>query len=394
MSKQSCVVDVRWCAAVVLAVAGLHGGAKGQGAAGFGEPRPPAETKSTADSKPQETKVGPAVMPLVPTRMYVGVGQSLVVKVEPPAVTEVVGAERGETERLELQLFTLDDPKLLGKVAVKAGMVDVAALFPVIWEGKSSKVLFVQLLQGGKAVGSALVLAPMLNPVRASLEPAGEGKRPTVKFSARPKEDVMYAGVRVWVDQRVRFEVELATRPPQTGVIEIAPRFDVAPNTAWTFLHLAQEGFYTEIPVHRVVPLDSQGRPFVIQAGDPTGSGSGGPGFDLDLEQSSLEHDLGVVSMARAGDVDSAGSQFFICLSRAGTQRLDGAYTAFGVVTEGLEMVRVLSKVPLLAGTDRPIATPMIRKATVIPAPALAAGKPAQVQREKSKPVEGGNPAR
>lgn len=349
-----------------------------------------SDGKSPGDAAQGEAKALPAIMPLTPTRMYVGVGQSMVVKVEPPAASPDASPEGN---RLELQLMTMDDPKPLGKAAVKGGMVDVAALFPVIWEGKSSKVLYVQLLQGGKGVGSALVLAPMLNPVRANLETPQEGKRPVVKFTPRPSEDVIYAGVRVWVEMRVRLDVEIATRPPQTGVIEIAPRFDVAPNTAWTFLHLAKEGFYTEIPVHRVVPLDSQGRPFVVQLGDPTGSGSGGPGFDLDLEQSALEHDLGVVSMARAADVDSAGSQFFICLSRAGTQRLDGSYTAFGVVTEGLEMVRALAKVPLLAGTDRPIAVPMVREARVVPAPPVVAGKPAAVQRERVKGNEG-NPTR
>jgi peptidyl-prolyl cis-trans isomerase B (cyclophilin B) len=371
----------------------------GAGVAGLAMAQPPA---ASSDGKLADAKLIGGVVagdgsssvvgltPLVPTRMYVGVGQSLVVKVEPPAVAGDAGVEGS---RLELQLVTMDDPKPLGKALVKAGMVDLAALFPMIWEGKSSKVLYVQLLQGGKPVGSALVLAPMLNPVRANLEVVEEGKRPVVKFTPRPSEDVIYAGVRVWVDVRVRLEMEIATRPPQSGVIEIAPRFDVAPNTAWTFVHLAKEGFYTEIPVHRVVPLDSQGRPFVVQMGDPTGSGSGGPGFDLDLEQSSLEHDLGVVSMARAGDVDSAGSQFFICLSRAGTQRLDGSYTAFGVVTEGLEMVRALAKVPLLAGTDRPIATPIVRDAKVVAAPAVVAGKPVTVQRERVKGAEG-NPAR
>ena len=91
-----------------------------------------------------------------------------------------------------------------------------------------------------------------------------------------------------------------------------------APNTAWNFRHLAANGFYDDTTFHRVVHFDRTGRRFVIQGGDPSGTGEGSAGWDLPMENSTLAHDLGVISMARADHPDSAGSQFFFCL---GTRR-------------------------------------------------------------------------
>ena len=107
-----------------------------------------------------------------------------------------------------------------------------------------------------------------------------------------------------------------------------------APITAGSFLLLADVGFYDGVPFHRVEPG------FVIQGGDPTGTGEGGPGFTIPNEATpELKHDRGVLSMARSTDPDSAGSQFFICLG--GPRRvghLDGGYAVFGKVIEGMEV--------------------------------------------------------
>ncbi len=102
------------------------------------------------------------------------------------------------------------------------------------------------------------------------------------------------------------------------GEIVIGLRPDEAPNTAWNFRELVDGGFYDGTIFHRVVPQSRDGDPFVIQGGDPSQSGEGGPGYWLPLEPSGLAHDFGVISMARADDPDSAGSQFFICLSARG----------------------------------------------------------------------------
>lgn len=113
-------------------------------------------------------------------------------------------------------------------------------------------------------------------------------------------------------------------------VMELYP--DVAPKTVESFLALTNKGFYNGLKFHRVVPG------FVVQGGDPKGDGTGGPGYTLKAEFNSRKHLDGSVAMARAQHPDSAGSQFYICL---GPQPfLDGKYTVFGQVTEGMDVVR------------------------------------------------------
>lgn len=107
-----------------------------------------------------------------------------------------------------------------------------------------------------------------------------------------------------------------------------------APNTVANFLKLAKSGFYDGVTFHRVIPN------FVIQGGDPTGTGAGGPGYKIDCELNGNNqyHDRGVLSMAHAGR-NTGGSQFFICHSRDNTAHLDGNHTCFGKVVEGLEVI-------------------------------------------------------
>ncbi|HEX7008416.1 MAG TPA: peptidylprolyl isomerase [Phycisphaeraceae bacterium] len=116
---------------------------------------------------------------------------------------------------------------------------------------------------------------------------------------------------------------------------------DVAPNHVENFLKLVDEGFYDNLTFHRVLPG------FVIQGGCPRGDGTGGPGWHVKAEFNDRPHDKGVLSMARSADPDSAGSQFFICLSREHCQHLDGQYTAFGRVVNGLEVVDKIASTPL-----------------------------------------------
>lgn len=118
-------------------------------------------------------------------------------------------------------------------------------------------------------------------------------------------------------------------------VLELQPA--VAPNTVANFISLIEEGFYDGLIFHRVVPG------FMIQGGDPLGSGLGGPDYSVKGEfsnngfENNLKHERGVISMARSGDPDSAGSQFFIMVEEA--SHLDGDYAAFGKVIEGMETV-------------------------------------------------------
>ena len=110
---------------------------------------------------------------------------------------------------------------------------------------------------------------------------------------------------------------------------------DKAPNTVNNFISLANKGFYDGLTFHRIIPG------FMIQGGDPDGTGTGGPGYSIKGEfsqngfQNGLIHERGVLSMARTMDPDSAGSQFFVMVDDA--PHLDGAYAAFGKVIEGME---------------------------------------------------------
>jgi peptidyl-prolyl cis-trans isomerase B (cyclophilin B) len=175
-------------------------------------------------------------------------------------------------------------------------------------------------------------------------------------------------GFRVYPDRDVLVETGF-------GPIRVALAPEAAPNTAWNFRHLAENGFYDDTTFHRVVHFDRTGRRFVIQGGDPSGSGNGSAGWDLPMERSSLQHDLGVISMARADHPDSAGSQFFFCLGRPGTARLDGQYCAFGYAVEGDKAIADIADVEIDdVAAGRPTEPPVITRMTLVPAPPQTPG--------------------
>lgn len=120
------------------------------------------------------------------------------------------------------------------------------------------------------------------------------------------------------------------------GPITIELWDDVAPGHVENFKKLADGGFYDGLSFHRIIPG------FVIQGGCPEGTGTGGPGWTVDAEFNDRPHDEGVLSMARSADPNSAGSQFFLCLGREHCQHLDGKYTGFGRVIDGIEVVRAI----------------------------------------------------
>lgn len=136
---------------------------------------------------------------------------------------------------------------------------------------------------------------------------------------------------------------------------------EIAPNTVNNFLSLVKKGFYDGLIFHRVIPG------FMIQGGDPQGTGMGGPGYSIKGEFSQngftnqLKHVKGVLSMARSMHPDSAGSQFFIMHEEA--PHLDGAYAAFGKVTEGLEVIDAIAVVPTNY-MDRPLLSQRIQSMT------------------------------
>ena len=132
-------------------------------------------------------------------------------------------------------------------------------------------------------------------------------------------------------------------------VAELYP--EIAPETVNNFVSLAKQGFYDGLIFHRVIPG------FMIQGGDPAGDGTGGPGYCIKGEflmngvQNTLSHKRGVLSMARAGHPNSAGSQFFIM--HADAKYLNNQYAAFGKVLEGMDVVDQIAQVATDAN-DRP----------------------------------------
>ncbi len=133
---------------------------------------------------------------------------------------------------------------------------------------------------------------------------------------------------------RVHIQTEL-------GPITVELWNDVAPKHAENFLKLVDKGFYDGLTFHRILPS------FVIQGGCPRGDGTGGPGWTVKAEFNDRKHEKGVLSMARSNHPDSGGSQFFICLGRDHCKHLDGEYTAFGKVVEGLDTVDKIASTPL-----------------------------------------------
>ncbi len=137
---------------------------------------------------------------------------------------------------------------------------------------------------------------------------------------------------------------------------------EIAPNTVNNFISLVNKGFYDGLIFHRVIPG------FMIQGGDPKGTGMGGPGYTIKGEfkangvVNNIKHERGVISMARSMMPDSAGSQFFIM--HADAPHLDGQYAAFGRVIEGIEEVDKIASTRT-SRSDRPVTDQRMKKVTV-----------------------------
>lgn len=146
------------------------------------------------------------------------------------------------------------------------------------------------------------------------------------------------------------------------GVIKAELYPQIAPNTVNNFISLASKGFYNGLVFHRVI------EGFMIQGGCPDGNGTGGPGYAIKGEFSQngfvnqLKHEPGVLSMARAMHPNSAGSQFFIMHKQA--PHLDGAYAAFGKVTEGMDVVNQIAQEDT-DYNDRPLTPQRMQSVTV-----------------------------
>lgn len=319
---------------------------------------------------------------LAPDRLYYGVGREM------PMTVKVPEGTKGE---VKIKLLEPVTAKELASASATAGAVNLSTLFTGYFTNESHPFVYAQLVVGEQKVGPAVVMQPMLNPGKAAVKTKKVGGTTMVEpemdntgkvlFQPSP---AIYTGTRAYVDRHVVMETTL-------GTVQFELRPDAAANTAWSFRELVDGGFYTGVGFHRVIYQPNF--QFVIQGGDPTGSGMGGPGFNIDLEKSSLPHDFGVLSMARSGDPDSGGSQFFVCLSREATARLDGSYTTFGQAVSGAETIIAIASTPV--NGDKAINPPVIKTAKLVDAPPYGTGpkpltKPGAKTAEKpaEKPAE------
>lgn len=337
-----------------------------------------------------------AIGQLVPDRLYYGVGRPMPMTV---LVDRAAASHPGAT--LEIRLVRPVTFEVVGTATVEPGPVDLGGLFPRLWAlpaaeprgagaddlagGARPSVLYAQLVrvtgERVEGVGPAVVLQPMVTPSRAVLDQRNPARPQVVFRRADPGEPEVFSGYRAYIDRHVILQTE-------HGPIRLALRPDAAPNTAWNFRHLVEGGFYTDVEFHRVVSTGRPGEGFVIQAGDPTGTGHGGPGYEIALEPSPIPHEFGVVSMARQRDPNSAGSQFFIALSRADTARLDGLYCPFAQVVDGAEVIAAIARSPVEPGPSfRPRTPPRILRADLVDAPPVGEG-PAPVKPIGEGPVE------
>jgi peptidyl-prolyl cis-trans isomerase B (cyclophilin B) len=270
-----------------------------------------------------------------------------------PWTVKVTGAEPGT--RLVMANFVGTPVYSVGPTDVAAGAgeqtVDLKKLFPQIATKADTYVLYT-VKAGGKDATSFLG-TPLVVDVRED--------------DRRPGSGPMVASVR---------PLEYAVITTDAGPMTVLFYYDAAPRTVDNFLSLSRGGFYNGLTFNRIVPG------FVIQGGDPTGTGTGGPGYHIPAEFSDRAHLAGVLSMARSSDPneaagamprtefqDSAGSQFFICLDYARTRTLDHRYTAFGRVVDGMEVVTAIAKTPLAEppSAGKPTKPPVIESIQILP---------------------------
>lgn len=326
---------------------------------------------------------------LIPERLYFGIGQRVPVKIQTPD---------GFAGEITIRLYDPATKEWTHSVAAAAGRVDLTSLLPHLWQDKPKTVSYAQLELDGVPTGAPLVIQPLVTPNRAKLVEAAtmeltEDPRGEVVFeddrlvalkslgkSETDLREIAFSGFRIYVDQEVVMKTSM-------GDIVFRMRPDTAPNTAYNFMHLTEGGFYTNIIFHRIVAALPNGNPFVIQVGDLSGTGSGGPGYMIDLEDSSLQHNFGVLSMARDSDPDTNGSQVFVALSRAGTDFLDGRYTAFAEAVQGATVIREIAAVPV-GPEDRPLDPPMLLSCQTRDAPPIQDRLPALSSTQAATPVQ------
>lgn len=270
-----------------------------------------------------------------------------------------------ENDAKDLHLYTLEG-KEIGRtvnLGIKpgsepAGTVDIAAYFPEI-----------------QKVGTYILTYKTAQPLLINTLPnAGFSKRELATMSPADLANLPPASKERLLAQFAPVTIQItplvaAVISTDQGDIKATFAYDVAPHTVANFIDLASGGFYDDGRFHRII------KGFMIQGGDTLGTstdraGTGGPGYNVAQEFSDKSHVRGVLSMARSSEPNSAGSQFFIML--ADKTHLNGQYTAFGQVIEGMDVVDKIgeTKVTDENGSTKVGDRPVIKSIRIIPATA------------------------
>jgi peptidyl-prolyl cis-trans isomerase B (cyclophilin B) len=193
-------------------------------------------------------------------------------------------------------------------------------------------------------------------------------KEQAPKVNCQPLADVEIQQLLEKVKQTAMEPVaanEVAVLETNYGKMVLSFFPEKAPMHCTSFKRLVNAGYYDCTTFHRIIPG------FMIQGGDINSKdaiegneGMGGPGYNIPAEFNDTPHDKGILSMARSADPNSAGSQFFICLGRERTAHLDGQYTVFGKLIEGMDVLDAIAKVQIGPG-DAPVQPVVITKATM-----------------------------
>ncbi len=216
-----------------------------------------------------------------------------------------------------------------------AAQLGARSTLPVL--GRTTRKAKIFYLAGVLIIGGSLaggILIAQLGPRDATTPAATPEVNRTVAPTKTPGGTVKKydAAPPMTIDPKKTYTAVMKT---DKGDITINLRPDLAPEHVNSFVFLAKEGYYDGVTFHRVIPG------FVAQGGDPTGTGSGGPGYTIKAEFSDTPYVEGTVGMARTSDPNSAGSQFYISYGRL--TNLDGAYTVFGEVTSGMDAAKELT---------------------------------------------------
>jgi peptidyl-prolyl cis-trans isomerase B (cyclophilin B) len=235
-----------------------------------------------------------------------------------------------------LTLYSIDGRKLDPKGgAAPAGdptKVDLGAIYPEIRSGGTYILVWKD--------AQPLVLENLYNPGQGAKEMARFKDQMGGLSDERRKQIIdQFSPTVLHI-----VPLEFADIKTDKGEIKATFAYDVAPHTIDNYVNLADQGFYDDTVFHRII------KGFMVQGGDSTGNvegraGSGGPGYQIMQEFSDKPHERGVLSMARSSEPNSAGSQFFIM--HAKNANLDGQYTAFGQVIDGMDVVDELAKTPV-----------------------------------------------